>query len=445
MNAERTLFVAAITAAGYQLWTVGGALRDELLRLGGHDEDFATDALPDVVEELARSLGRHVVTVGKRFGTIGVRLDGLWSEVTTFRGDSYEAGTRWPDVRFGQTIEEDLARRDFTINALARNAATGEVLDLFGSAADLAAGLIRAVGEPAARFREDPLRILRGLRFASQLDFAIEDATLAGMKATAPLLATLSQERVTAELDKLLQGPAPARGLDVLEATGALAVVLPELAGMPGCAQNRFHQFDVWGHTLATVAAIGPGGPQGRVRRWAALLHDLGKPYVRHTKNNGEWGFYRHDTVGADLAEGLLARLKVAKQDARTITLLVRRHMDRPNLDDRRSLRRFIAKSEGHWADLIALKRADNASHTYDDTEYHDRLERLCLEVTEAEAAALRAESPLSGDDLVALFDKEPGPWIRPIKERLSALVLDGDLRPGDREAAERIARRMLR
>ncbi|MFN0145717.1 MAG: CCA tRNA nucleotidyltransferase [Dehalococcoidia bacterium] len=441
---ERAAFVDAFAGSGHQLWVVGGALRDQLLGRGGVDEDFATDALPDVIETIARGLGRQVTTVGQRFGTIGVLLDGRWSEVTTFRGDSYTAGTRWPEVTFGTSIEEDLARRDFTVNALARDTASGRELDLFGGREDLAGGLIRAVGEPVLRFREDPLRILRGLRFASQLAFAVDPATLAGMAETAPLLATLSQERVTAELDKLLQGRAPGRGLDLLRECGALPVILPEFAGMVGCEQNRFHRLDVWGHTVATVDAMAMGGGDGRVRRWAALLHDLGKPGVRHIKPNGEWGFYRHETVGALLVGPLLERLKFGRQDTALVELLVRRHMDRPDPADRRSVRRFISRCEGHWRDLVALKRADNASHTYDDTAYHDQLATACARAEEEEAAALRAESPLTGDDLVRLAGRPPGPWIKPIKRRLSEMVLDGDMAPGDRVAAERIARRMM-
>jgi poly(A) polymerase len=434
----------AFQASGHQLWLVGGALRDRLLGAESHDQDYATDADPDAVEALVRALGATVTTVGKRFGTIGVRIQGFWSEITTFRGDSYSGGTRWPDVTFGASIEEDLARRDFTINAFAEDAFCHRFLDRYGGRDDLAARVIRAVGDPATRFREDPLRILRGVRFASQLDFEVEPGTLAGMAETAHLIPTLSQERVTAELDRLLQGANPARGLEVLRAGGALAYALPELVSMVGCDQNRFHQFDVWGHSVATVAAIATTPDSIRLRRWAALLHDLGKPPIRHVKANGEWGFYRHETIGAELAGALLDRLKLGRAESHAIVLLVRRHMDRPEPDDRRSVRRFMAKVPEHWRDLLALKRADNASHTYDDGGYHDRLEAACLRAEAEEREALRAESPLTGDDLVRIFDREPGPWIRVVKDRLSALVLDGDLAPGDREGAERVARRML-
>lgn len=439
----------AFGSRGRQLWLVGGALRDRLLGLESKDIDYATDADPDEVEQLLRSCGATITTVGKRFGTIGVLVatgDAAdWSEITTFRGDSYSAGTRWPDVTFGTSIEEDLARRDFTINALAQDAFSQRTLDLFGGEADLSARVIRAVGEPGLRFREDPLRILRGLRFASQLGFEIEADTFAAMRETAPLLASLSQERITAELDKLLQGAEPARGLEALRECGGLDVVLPELVSMAGCDQNRFHRFDVWGHTIATVSAIEAPPDRRRLRRWTALLHDLGKPAVRHVKANGEWGFYRHETVGAELAVKLLDRLKLGKSESLAVTLLVRRHMDRPDPADARSVRRFLAKAPGHWRDLLALKRADNASHTYDDQAYHDALEDACARIERDDAERLRAESPLTGDDLVAIFEREPGPWIRVIKDRLSAMVLDGDLTPGDRVAAERIARRLMK
>ncbi len=440
---ERAALVQAFAEACHELWVVGGALRDELLGRTGGDEDFATSALPEEVEALAARCRLPTSSVGKRFGTVGVQLDGRWTEITTFRGETYGA-TRWPEVSLGGTIASDLARRDFTMNAIAQDAVSGRARDPFGGGTDIEARLIRAVGEPAARFREDPLRILRGLRFASQLGFTVERGTLAGMTETAPLLATLSQERVTAELEKLLCGGAPAAALELLRETGALAVVLPELLPMVGCEQNRFHRFDVWGHTVATVEAIA-GGEGVALRRWAALLHDLGKPATRHRKPDGEWGFYRHDAVGADMAKPLLARLGVGRKDAREVELLVRRHMDRPRVEDRRSVRRFIARSEGLWEDLVALKRADNASHTYDDHEFHDTLEAACRTVASEDAEMLRGQSPLSGDDLVAMFDRPPGPWIKPIKERLAALVLDGRLAPGDREGATRVAQRMMK
>lgn len=450
MTPTRQALVDAFAHDGHELWLAGGELRDRLrgaTPTDAADADFATDAAPDAVERIARALGATVNAVGQRYGTTGVRLDEGWAEITTFRGENYAAGSRWPDVTFGRSIDEDLARRDFTVNALAEHTVTGELRDPFGGRDDLARGLLRAVREPRARFAEDPLRVLRCVRFVSQLGFAIEGGTRAALAEAAPLLATLSQERVTAELDRLLGGDHPAAGLEALRETGALPVVLPELAAMPGCEQNRFHRFDVWGHTTATVAAIATDadGAEGRraFRRWAALLHDLGKPAVRHVKPNGEWGFYRHEIVGAELAAALVARLRLNGREGEALALLVRRHMDRPDPADGRLVRRFMRRLDGRWRDLLALKRADNASHTYDDRDYHDRLEAACARAEAEEAALLRAESPLDGRELMALLDRPPGPWIARVKERLSTLVLDGELAPGDKEGAAAVARRM--
>ena len=443
MAPARSALIAAFRAAGHELWLAGGELRDRLLGVADVDADFATSALPDEIEQIAQNLGTTVATVGQRYGTIGVGLAEGWAEITTFRGDSYTPGSRWPDVSFGRSIDEDLARRDFTVNALAENTATGELRDPFGGREDLEQRLLRAVGEPRARFAEDPLRILRGVRFVSQLGFTLEAETRTGMAAAVELLATLSQERVTGELDRLLGGADPAAGLEALEAIGGLPHILPELAPMPGCDQNRFHEFDVWGHTTATVRAITVEPENAALRRWAALVHDLGKPSVRHTKPNGEWGFFRHEIVGAEMAEALGERLKLGKRETAVLTLLVRRHMDRPDPADARLVRRFMRRIDGHWRDLLALKRADNASHTYDDHEYHDLLEAACERVEAEEAAMLRAESPLDGRELMELLGRGPGPWVGRVKERLSTLVLDGELPPGDKEAAAAVARRM--
>ena len=446
MAPTRKALIAAFAEAGHELWLAGGLVRDAFRGVPPKDPwdaDFATSALPDECERIGRELGATVMTIGQRFGTTGVLLDEGWAEITTFRGDSYTAGSRWPDVTFGSSIEEDLARRDFTVNAIAKDTVTGELRDPFGGRADIERGLLRAPGDARTRFAEDPLRILRGVRFVSQLGFTIEEETQAAMAASVELLGTLSQERVTAEIERLLCGEQPEAGLEALREIGALPHVLPELATMPGCEQNRFHRFDVWGHTTATVEAIATDDESRTLRRWAALLHDLGKPPVRHVKKNGEWGFYRHEIVGADMTAALTERLRLGKREGALLELLVRRHMDRPDPDDGRLVRRFMRRIEGHWRDLLALKRADNASHTYDDHEYHDRLEAACERVEAEEAAMLRAESPLDGRELMALLEREPGPWIARIKERLSTLVLDGELAPSDKEGAARIARRM--
>lgn len=442
--ADKSDLHAAFQSRRRQLWLVGGALRDRLLGLKPEDDDYTTNAPPSEIEEIASEIGSRTVAVGKRFGTIAVEIGDSWAEITTFRGEDYSDGTRWPDVTFGASIEEDLARRDFTINAMAENTDSGVLLDPFGGVADLEAQLLRAVGNAGERFVEDPLRILRGARFVSQLGFAIENETMTAMGDAAGKLKELSVERVTAELDRLLAGAAPGQGLQVLAECEALREVLPELSVMQGCEQNSFHRFDVWEHTVSTVEAIEGEGDTLRLRRWGALMHDIGKPAVRHVKKNGEWGFYRHETVGADIAEKVLDRLHLPRDERRAIALMVRRHMDRPRPDDRRSVRRFMHRSEGLWQDLLALKAADGASHVEDDSVYQSALGNACRQIAENDGEALKAQSPLSGDELMELLGRKPGPWIRDLKDQLGEKVLDGDLAPGDREGATRLARSLL-
>ena len=250
MAPTREALVAAFAEAGHELWLAGGLVRDAFRGVPPKDPwdaDFATSALPDECERVGRELGATVTTIGQRFGTTGVLLADRWAEITTFRGDSYTPGSRWPDVTFGSSIDEDLARRDFTVNAIARHTVTGELRDPFGGREDIERRVLRAPGDARTRFAEDPLRILRGVRFVSQLGFTIEEETKAAMTASVELLEALSQERVTAEIERLLQGADPVAGLEALREIGALPHVLPELATMPGCEQNRFHQFDVWG------------------------------------------------------------------------------------------------------------------------------------------------------------------------------------------------------
>ena len=213
MAPTRDALIAAFAEAGHELWLAGGQVRDEFRGASPTgDADFATSALPDECERIARGLGATVTTIGQRFGTTGVLLAGGWAEITTFRGDSYTPGSRWPDVTFGSSIDEDLARRDFTVNAIAQHTVTGELRDPFGGREDIERRVLRAPGDARTRFAEDPLRILRGVRFVSQLGFTIEEETKAAMTASVELLEALSQERVTAEIERLLQGAGPGRG-----------------------------------------------------------------------------------------------------------------------------------------------------------------------------------------------------------------------------------------
>lgn len=305
--------VAAIVGPVY---LVGGSVRDLLMGRPCDDYDFATPLRPDEVEIAVRAAGRRPYLTGKRFGTVGFSVSGRKVEVTTFRAESYAGDSRRPDVEYLDDLGDDLARRDFTVNAMALH---GEVVvDPHGGQADIAARRIRAVGEPSARFAEDPLRILRAARFAAQLDFTIDPATAAGMSSGADLILRVARERRAAELDKLLVGRAVSRGLCVLADTGLLGYLLPELAlqaalprpepGQPGT---------LWDHTVETVVAT----PPDLTLRWAALLSDVAVPYLA-----GAGVFATADRcpargredLGAEIAErmGLHLRWSVARRDA---------------------------------------------------------------------------------------------------------------------------------
>lgn len=345
--------LARLEHAGYEAYLVGGAVRD-FVRDGSRakDYDITTSATPDEVESVFSDC--HLIETGLRHGTVTVLLDGEPLEITTFRVDGGYSDHRHPDaVRFTASLREDVARRDFTMNALAWSPTRG-VVDLVGGQADLACGLVRCVGDPDRRFREDALRILRALRFASVYEMRIEDATAAAIHRNRALLCDVASERVRDELTKLLCGTGVAeiarRFADVL------AVVVPEIAPMFGFEQhNPHHDRDVWEHTLAVVASI----PPEPVLRWAALLHDIGKPACFAIGADGFGHFYAHAAKSAETAEDILRRLRFENAARERIVRLVRYH-DMPITAERTLVRRLVSKhGEEAARQLIALHRAD--------------------------------------------------------------------------------------
>lgn len=389
-----------LSAAGYEAVVVGGAVRDALRGVPAGDWDIATAARP---EETERVFGRWpLVETGRKHGTVTVLLDGLPLEITTYRTEGAYTDHRRPDsVRFTASLTEDLARRDFTVNAMAYCPETG-LADPFGGAADLAAGLLRCVGEPERRFREDALRILRGLRFAAALGLEAEPATARALHGCRGLLPAVSAERVQAELTGLLVGPFAGRVL--LEYGDVLAAVIPELAPMLGLDQcNPHHDKDLWAHTAAVVDAA----PAEPVLRWAALLHDVGKPPCFSLGPDGVGHFYGHAGKSAELADGILARLRLDNARRGRITALIRLH-DLPLLPpDRKQVRRLLNRlgPEGA-AELIALHRADAAGLA---APYRGRVREYAgvqalLDSLLAERACFSLRDlAVKGDDLLAL------------------------------------------
>ncbi len=414
--------------AGHRLYLVGGSVRDALLGTLGADLDFTTDARPDEIEAILRGYTRSVWTVGKEFGTIGAekRAKGVaWRiEITTFRSDTYRNESRKPAVAFGDTLEGDLLRRDFTVNAMAIDVVDNRFADPCGGLADLAAGVLRTPSSPELSFSDDPLRMLRAARFASRLGFTVAPEVREAMAAMADRIDIVSTERIRDELTKLLLADAPREGLDLLVRSGLAGRFLPELPALQLERDEHHRHKDVYHHSLVVLdQAIGLEKARGHqpdlALRLAALLHDIGKPATRSFEPDGGVSFHHHDVVGAKLARKRLRALQFGKDDVEAVAELIALHL------------RFHGYREGDWTDaavrryvhdagdqlerLHILTRSDcttrNAAkaaglaRAYDDLE--DRIARL------AERERLDAMRPdLDGHQIMQILDVPPGPHV---------------------------------
>ncbi len=412
--------IEVLRAGGHGAYLVGGSLRDLLIERVPADWDLATNARPERIAELFPGS-----VYENRFGTVAVRFDQDTFEITTFRRDHDYADFRRPHrVEFGQTIEADLARRDFTVNALAWGGQPGEVLGLedpHGGLVDLDRRLLRAVGNPAQRFGEDALRMIRAVRLATTLGFAIEPRTLAGIETQAELVRHLSGERIAAELAKILAAPQPSLGLRPLAATGLLERIAPELAAQRGVPQNKVPSEDLWDHTVRSVDAAPVDRP---VVRLAALVHDIGKP-----STFAEDRFVGHETVGAVLAGELLDRLRFPRSTTERVVHLVRQHMFayEPSWGDS-AVRRFMAKIGDQRVrdELFELRRADNlGSGLPADAGGLDELRARIAEQVAADVALDRGDLAIDGDDLIAELGATPGPRLGAVLERLLDAVVE--------------------
>lgn len=425
-----------LRAAGFEALPVGGCVRDLLMGRVPRDWDIATAARPDELTTVFAA--RRVVETGLRHGTLTVLLEGEAVEITSFRADGGYTDGRHPDaVRFSRSLSEDLARRDFTVNALCLDAA-GAVVDRFGGLEDLRAGIIRCVGDPARRFEEDALRILRALRLSAQLGFLIEEATAAALRRLSGRLALLSAERIFSELRRLLVAPGCAEVL--MAYPEALTEVLPELAPMRGLRQREdYHRFDVYEHTARAVGAA----PPDLTLRLALLLHDVGKPL----RADGQGRFHGHDDAGEPLADRALRRLRCPNALRERVVALVRLH-HLPLGPDRALLRRRLARlGEPLLRDLLAVQRADASAlrpeiavrRVADLDRAARALDALCAEQPPLTLSALA----VGGRDILAL-GVPPGPAVGRILNALLTAVVAERL-PNRREDLLEEAARLLR
>ena len=406
--------IEALEREGFSCYAVGGCVRDALLGLTPHDYDLCTAAKPDTIARIFS--GHTLVRSGEKHGTIGVVLDGEVYEITTYRTEGDYADSRHPGwVEFVEDITLDLSRRDFTVNAMAYSPKRGYA-DPFGGRQDLQDGVLRCVGHPETRLTEDALRILRGMRFAVRYGLRVEDDTKEAMFRLAPLMEHLARERVFDELCKLL----PLVDADhLLSFAPVLTQAIPELAPMMGFDQrNIHHAHDIFTHTAHVTAAV----PKDLTLRWAALLHDCGKPDCFSLDEQGQGHFYGHAKLGARIADQILLRLKAPTALRQRVTLLVEQHMT-PLEPDKKLLRRRLSKlGKDAVHQLLALQQADIGAKPADDSRFAEI--RRFLEEIEAENACLSIRDlALNGHDLMALGYR--GPAIGQAQQWLLEQVLD--------------------
>ncbi|GAA5157860.1 CCA tRNA nucleotidyltransferase [Amycolatopsis dongchuanensis] len=420
--------------AGHRLYLVGGSVRDALLGRLSSDLDFTTDARPERILEIVRGWADGVWDTGIEFGTVGVTKRGATLEITTFRADSYDRVSRNPEVTFGDTIEGDLLRRDFTVNAMAIELSTKQFVDPHNGLEALSQRLLDTPATPQESFADDPLRMLRAARFVSQLGFAPAPRVVEAMTEMAGEIQRITAERVQTEISKLLLGAQPRRALELMVDTGLAQHVLPEVPGMRLAIDEHHQHKDVYQHSLTVLEqaiALEQDGPD-LVLRLAALLHDIGKPATRRFEDGGGVSFHHHEVVGAKMARKRLRALKYSKQIVDDVSQLVFLHL------------RFHGYGKGEWTDsavrryvtdagpllerLHKLVRADCTTRnkrkaaalqrTYDELE--ERIARL-----QAEEDLAKVRPDLDGNEIMRLLNLPPGPLVGKAWRYLKELRLD--------------------
>jgi len=426
-----------LRSRGRRAWIVGGCVRDLIAGRDANDWDIATDARPD---ELLRIFPRAIPT-GIEHGTITVVASGHQYEVTTLRGEGTYSDGRRPDwVAFVDDIAADLARRDFTVNALAVDPVDGRLIDPFDGRGDLKRGVLRAVGNPRERFAEDGLRVLRAARFVATLELRLDPDTEAAIGPTLDTYRKVAEERIRDEWVKTMAARVPSRAFEVMQRTGILGVTCPELLEGVGLEQNRWHAYDVWRHGLECMDAC-VGDP---VLRIAALLHDVGKPRTRSwSDKTGDYTFYDHDRVGAEIADPIAARLRFSNEDRARIVSLVRNHLFHYSDDwTDAAVRRWIRRvGRDRLEDLYALNDADVRAKGRDpglDLASLSELKAHVARVLAQGAALSTRDLRVNGHDLMRDLSLAPGPVIGKILDALLEAVTN---EPALNEREQLIAR----
>lgn len=443
---------SAFAAAGEELALVGGSVRDAFLGAPLNDLDFATSAGPDRILEIVAPVAEAHWDVGRAFGTIGAVVDGHTVEITTYRTDAYDGETRKPVVEFGDTLDGDLVRRDFTVNAMALRLPERVLVDPSGGIEDLMAGRLSTPGAPEVSFGDDPLRMMRAARFTSQLGFTVTDSVASAMQALGERISIVSAERVRDELSRLLKTANPRPGLELLVSTGLASLVLPELPALRLQVDEHHHHKDVYQHSLTVLEQAielererHPQAEPDLTLRLAALLHDIGKPATKRVEPGGVVTFHHHDVVGAKLASKRLRELRFDKETIGNVARLIELHL------------RFFGYTEGAWTDSAVRRyvrdagpllerlhiltradvttrnrrKADRLSFAYDDLE-----KRIAALSKEEELAAIRPD--LDGEQIMAILGIPPGREVGEAYRFLLELRLsEGPL--GDAEAEQRL------
>ena len=429
---------ARFKAAGFRLALVGGPVRDLLLQRLGHDLDFTTNARPEDTKKLLRGWAEDIWDVGIKFGTIAARKDETTIEITTYRSESYDAESRNPDVQFGDSIEGDLRRRDFTINAMAIELTTDQVelIDLFGGVTDLLKRVIRTPESPEISFSDDPLRMLRAARFAAQLNFTINSDVVEAMTVMKDRLSIISMERIRDEFIKTLMSSNPRIGLTILVDTGLCSLFLPEVPQLRLEIDEHHHHKDVYEHTLTVVEQSITGenrlGGPNLTLRLAALLHDIGKPKTRALISGGGVSFHHHEVVGSRMSKERLKKLRfdhhIVDDVAKLVFLHLRFHGYGGGEWTDSAVRRYVRDAGELLTHLHVLTRADCTTRNKKKAEtlathYNHLEERIAALMEEEELLKIRPD--LDGNEIMSILGIPAGPLVGKAYEFLLELRLE--------------------